>query len=163
MKDLTTTTKLYLLFVYALGSMFLVWNIFNWQPVNPLMLAALCTLASLSLIIKVEGATSRSHYTFSFIFYGFAFIHLGVAGAVIVIIVSNIVEWLVNRPAWYISAFQHSLLYFRHQYRWFCLPMACSRSITQYPFTHPGNYRQHVGFTTAQPHYGRDHTLDGPG
>ena len=81
----------------------------------------------------------------------------------IVIIVSNIVEWLVNRPKWYISAFQHGLLYFCHQHRWFCLPLAYSRSITQYPFTHPGNYRQHVGLYDAEPHDGRDRSMDGPG
>jgi diguanylate cyclase (GGDEF)-like protein/putative nucleotidyltransferase with HDIG domain len=105
MKDLTAATKFYLLFVYALGGVFFAYNILKWPVGNLLMLAALCTLASLALIIKVEGSTSRSHYTFSFIFYGFAFIHLGVAGALIVIIVSNLVEWIVNRPAWYIQVF----------------------------------------------------------
>ena len=39
MKDLNTNTKLYLFFVYLLGGLFLAWNLFNWQPLNLLILA----------------------------------------------------------------------------------------------------------------------------
>ena len=77
MKKLNLKTRLYLIIMYILGSIFLAQNILQWQSINLIMLAALCVLASLALIFKVEGATKRSHYTFSFIVYGFAFILLG--------------------------------------------------------------------------------------
>jgi diguanylate cyclase (GGDEF)-like protein/putative nucleotidyltransferase with HDIG domain len=105
MKEMTVPTRVYIIGIYILGATFLTWNLFNWQVKEPLMLAILCLLASLALIIKVEGATNRSHYTFSFILYGFAFAHFGVPEATIVIFVSNLVEWLVNRPAWFIQIF----------------------------------------------------------
>ena len=69
------------------------------------MLVILCLLASLAMIIKVEGTTNRSHYTFSFIVYGFTFAHLGLPQAAIVILVSNLVEYLVKRPPWFIQIF----------------------------------------------------------
>ena len=94
-------TRIYMLVVDITGALLLSWNLLYWQINELVMLIVLCTLASLALIIKVEGATHRSHYAFSFIVYGFAFTHLGVSEAVIVIFVSNFVEFLVNRPAWF--------------------------------------------------------------
>jgi len=105
MRDVTIPTRMYLFAVYLAGALFFSWNLFNWQIQEPFVLAALCLLASLALIIKVEGATNRSHYTLSFILYGFAFAHLGVPQAAIVIIVSNLMEFLINRPTWYIQIF----------------------------------------------------------
>ena len=105
MKEMTIPTRMYIFASYLLGTIFLTWNLRNWQIKEPVMLVILCILASLALIIKVEGATNRSHYTFSFILYGFAFAHLGVPQTVIVIAVSNLVEWLVKRPAWFIQIF----------------------------------------------------------
>jgi diguanylate cyclase (GGDEF)-like protein/putative nucleotidyltransferase with HDIG domain len=101
MKEMKLTARVYMLTVDLLGALLVTWNLFQWQPKDPVMLGVLCILASLALIIKVEGATHRSHYAFSFIVYGFAFAYLGVAAAVVVILVSNLVEYLVNRPAWY--------------------------------------------------------------
>ena len=49
-------------------------------------------------IFKVEGATNRSHYTFSFLIYGFTFAHFGLGETLVVILVSNLVEWVWNRP-----------------------------------------------------------------
>jgi diguanylate cyclase (GGDEF)-like protein/putative nucleotidyltransferase with HDIG domain len=80
-------------------------NLLQLQIKDPVMLVILCLLASLALIIKVVGTTYNSHYTFSFIIFGFAFAHLGVPEAAIVIIVSNLVEWLVNRPRWFGAVF----------------------------------------------------------
>ena len=101
MKEMSIPTRTYMIAVDVAGALFITWNLFHWQLKEPAMLAVLCTLASLALVIKVEGATNRSHYAFSFIVYGFAFAHLGVPEAVIVILVSNLVEYLVNRPAWF--------------------------------------------------------------
>lgn len=105
MKEMTIPTRIYLFSIYFIGATLLTWNLINWQVKEPVMLAALCILASLALIIKEQGATNRSHYTFSFIIYGFTFAHLGVPQAGIVIIASNLVEFLVNRPRWFIQVF----------------------------------------------------------
>ena len=105
MKELTIPTRLYIFTVYITGAILLAWNLVNWQIKEPILLVILCALASFALIIKVEGATNRSHYTFSFIVYGFAFAHLGVPQAMIVILVSNLVEWLYKRDPWFIQVF----------------------------------------------------------
>ena len=77
----------------------------TWVSKDPILLAVLCVLASVSMLLKVEAATNRSHFAFSFIFYGFAFAHFGVTQAVIVILISNLVEYLVIRPPWFIQLF----------------------------------------------------------
>jgi diguanylate cyclase (GGDEF)-like protein/putative nucleotidyltransferase with HDIG domain len=105
MKGMSIPTRIYILSIYTIGALFLFLNLFHWQIREPVMLTVLCTLASLALIIKVEGTTNRSHYTFSFILYGFAFTHFGIPGAAIVIFISNLVEWLVKRPPWFIQIF----------------------------------------------------------
>jgi len=105
MKEMTISTRMYLFAIYLLGATFFLWNLLNWQIKEPILLVILCLLASLALIIKVEGATNRSHYTFSFIIYGFALAHFGISEAAIVIFVSNLVEWLVKRPPWFIQIF----------------------------------------------------------
>jgi len=105
MKEMTISTRIYLFTIYILGAAIFAWSLVSWQVKEPVMLVSLCILASLALIIKVEGTTNRSHYTFSFIVYGFAFAHLGIPQTVIIILVSNLVEWLVNRPPWFIQVF----------------------------------------------------------
>jgi diguanylate cyclase (GGDEF)-like protein/putative nucleotidyltransferase with HDIG domain len=105
MKEMTIPTRVYIIAIYLLGATFLTRNLSNWQIKEPVMLTILCLLASLALIVKVEGTTNRSHYTFSFILYGFAFAHLGIPEATIVILTSNLVEWLVKRPPWFIQIF----------------------------------------------------------
>jgi diguanylate cyclase (GGDEF)-like protein/putative nucleotidyltransferase with HDIG domain len=75
---------------------------------NPWMLIILCLIASLTLILKVEGTTNRSHYTFSFLVYGFTFALYGTPEAILVITVSNLVEWIWNKPAWFIQLFNTS-------------------------------------------------------
>lgn len=105
MKDLSVPTKLYLIFVYLLGLGLFIWNVLKVSASNYLMVVILSVLASLFLIFKVEGTTVRSHYTFSFLIYGFAFAYFGLGETLIVILVSNIVEWAWNNPAWYIQLF----------------------------------------------------------
>jgi hypothetical protein len=105
MKEMTIPTRIYLFSIYFLGALLLSWNLLEWQVKEPIMLAILCILASLALIIKVEGTTNRSHYAFSFIVYGFTFAHFGIPETIVVIIASNLVEWLVNRQLWFIQIF----------------------------------------------------------
>ena len=102
---MTLVTRIYLFVSYILGAILLVNNLLNWQIKEPIMLFMLAVLASLVMLLKVEGTTNRSHFAFSFIIYGFTFTHLGVAQAAIVILASNLVEYIVNRPPWFIQIF----------------------------------------------------------
>jgi hypothetical protein len=73
MKDLSRSTRLYLAAIYVLGLGLFFWSVFHITAIQFWMIAVLSLLASFFLIFKVEGATNRSHYTFSFLIYGFAF------------------------------------------------------------------------------------------
>lgn len=101
MKSLSIKTKLYLVSTYLLGTAIFVWHIQRVEINQPALLGILCVLASLALVLKVIGATDNSHYTFSFLVYGFAFVTLGLPSTLIVILVSNLVEWIWNSPKWY--------------------------------------------------------------
>lgn len=105
MKELSSPTKIYLYATYLAGVAVLGWNIIKIDFSNFWMILILCVLASLALILKVEGATNRSHYTFSFLVYGFTFVSYGISAAILVIVVSNLVEWIWFRPAWFIRLF----------------------------------------------------------
>ena len=72
---------------------------------NILDVIVLSLLASLFQIFKVQGATIRSHYSFSFLVYGFAFAHFGLGETMMVILISHIMEWVWKRPTWYILIF----------------------------------------------------------
>jgi diguanylate cyclase (GGDEF)-like protein/putative nucleotidyltransferase with HDIG domain len=90
---------------YVAGIGLFVLHVRNVDLEKPWLLVALCVLASVSLILKVEGSTNRSHYSFNFLVYGFTFAVLGTSAAILVIVVSNLVEWIWNKPAWYIQFF----------------------------------------------------------
>jgi diguanylate cyclase (GGDEF)-like protein/putative nucleotidyltransferase with HDIG domain len=105
MKSFSLYTKFYLFITYGAGIMIFASHINKVDFRDPLLLLALCVLASLALILKVEGSTNRSHYTFSFLVYGFTFAVFGPTEAFLVIVVSNIVEWIWNKPPWFIQLF----------------------------------------------------------
>ena len=105
MKSLSFPTKLYLLLTYAAGILIFAIHIGQMDIGNPWLIITLSVLASLTLILKVEGSTNRSHYTFSFLVYGFTFAIFGPSEAILVILVSNIAEWIWNKPPWYIQLF----------------------------------------------------------
>ncbi len=105
MKEMSLPTKLYLFVIYLAGIGVFASHLTKTDFSNPWMLIILCLLASLALILKVQGATNRSHYTFSFLVYGFTFALYGTSEAILVITVSNLVEWLWNKPAWFIQLF----------------------------------------------------------
>ncbi|HTP02047.1 MAG TPA: diguanylate cyclase [Anaerolineales bacterium] len=105
MSELSTRAKAYLFAIYACGAAILLWQLTRMRVEQPLMLLALCIAGSLASIFKVEGATNRSHYTINFLVYGFTFAALGVPEALVVIAISNLVEWLWRRPPWYIQLF----------------------------------------------------------
>ena len=108
MKSLSTHTKLYLLSSYLLGLAIFMWHIQRLEIDQPGLLIILCVLASLALVLKVIGATNNSHYTFSFLIYGFSFVALGFQQTLIVILLSNLVEWIWNNPKWYGQLFNIS-------------------------------------------------------
>lgn len=105
MKSLSKLTKAYLIFIYIVGAFLLFYSLREVRLSEPLLFFTLCILGSVLHILKVEGATNRSHYTFSFLVFGFALLHLNNPLAFIVIIVSNIAEWVWNRPPWFIQLF----------------------------------------------------------
>lgn len=105
MKNLKLTARIYILGTIVLGASLFGWRILNWQAEELLMVAGLSALASLSLIIKVIGTTDRSHYNISFLVYGFALVLLGPEEAMLVILVSNLVDWAWHRYPWYIQSF----------------------------------------------------------
>lgn len=105
MKSFSFPTKLYLFATCLAGIGIFALHIREMDLSNPWLLVALCVLASLALILKVEGSTNRSHYTFSFLVYGFTFAIFGPSEGMLVIVVSNVVEWIWNKPPWFIQLF----------------------------------------------------------
>jgi diguanylate cyclase (GGDEF)-like protein len=107
MEDLTRSTRLYIWSTWILGISISLWQVpfMKLEAGNLVLLAALVAGASFSQIFKVIGTTNRSHYAISFVFYAFTMMHLGVPAAIIVIVLSNLAEWIWHRPLWYISVF----------------------------------------------------------
>lgn len=104
MKDLSSTTKLYILGVIFIGFGLIVWMMLklDWSNTWLYLLAALGAVAQ---TLKVEGPTNRTNYSIAWFVYGFTFIAFGVAATVFVILVSHLVEWLWHKYPWYIQAF----------------------------------------------------------
>ncbi len=105
MKDLSAQTKIYIILTILTGSAILVWLLLNYSWQNHWALLALSTLASLAFFFKVEGTTNRSHYNISFLVYGFTLVFLGPEASIVVILVSNLVDWAWHKYAWYIQGF----------------------------------------------------------
>lgn len=108
MKNLSKQSRFYLVSVYLTGGLLLFINLLDFTVADTAVFTALCILGSILHILKVEGATNRSHYTFSFLIFGFAIVFLPPSLALIVIIVSNLAEWAWNRPPWFIQLFNIS-------------------------------------------------------
>jgi diguanylate cyclase (GGDEF)-like protein/putative nucleotidyltransferase with HDIG domain len=108
MKELSFPTKIYLYLTYAAGMAIFVWHMSRIDLSKPWMLVILCLLASLALILKVEGSTNRSHYTFNLLVYGFTFTLYGIPETIVVIVVSNAAEWISLRRPWFIQLFNSS-------------------------------------------------------
>lgn len=106
MKQLSTRTKLYLLTVNLLGIYIFASKIFTLHITNPYFFGFLVVLGSVLHIIKVEGPTARSHYTLSFIVFGFILASYGSPGILVAILVANLFQWISKPPpAWYIQPF----------------------------------------------------------
>ena len=108
MKSLPFKARLYLVLTYLIGFVVFTWQITHMTISHPWLFFILCVLASLALMFKVVGATNNSHYTFSFLVYGFAFAIFGLPPTLIVILVSNFAEWVWNKSKWYGQLFNIS-------------------------------------------------------
>lgn len=108
MRQLSLQTRFFLIATYVVGGFLVVYNLAKLQSVESIFLICLCLFGSVMHILKVEGATNRSHYTISFLVYGFTLISLGLPEMILVILVSNLAEWVWNRRAWYIQLFNIS-------------------------------------------------------
>jgi len=106
MKQLSTLTKFYLLLIILPGFYIFGKNIPGIQGIDLYGLAILAILGGVLHILKVEGPTNRSHYTISFIIFGFTIALLGSPAILVVILVANLFQWVLNPPpAWYIQPF----------------------------------------------------------
>ena len=100
MKQLSTLTKLYLVFINLFSGYILISSLFRVRIVELLFLAFLALLGGISHILKVEGPTNRSHYTISFIIFGFTLALFGSPAVLIVILAANLFEWMLIKAGW---------------------------------------------------------------
>lgn len=105
MESFPLKTKIFLFSVMLGGLILMVWNLQFVQQEDLWLLFILMVLGSMAVVFRIEGATTRSHYTISFIVYSFTLFLLGVGEAILVIAVSYLAEWLYRKGKWYISAF----------------------------------------------------------
>ncbi len=71
MKKLSTLAKTYLVVINILGICILISNLDGMRVSNPVLLTILALLGGVLHVLKVEGPTNRSHFTVSFIVFGF--------------------------------------------------------------------------------------------
>ena len=105
MKSFSRPAIVYLWAIHLTGILLLISHLNRSGAIRLWPVLVLCTMASLALILKVEGITDRSYYTFSLVIYGFTLAAFGVTETVFVIAVSHVVEWLWNRPPWFLQLF----------------------------------------------------------
>ena len=67
MKDLSLNARIYIYGSILVAIILFSWNMANIGVENLWETLLLAAIASLALIIKVEGTTNRSHYNFSFL------------------------------------------------------------------------------------------------
>ena len=104
-KQLSNKAKLYISTVLIIGTVLTVWQLSNLDSERWLLLMATCVLAALLQTFKIEGSTTRTSYNMSWVVYGFALISLGTPGAMLVILVAHLVEWIWHGYTWFIQSF----------------------------------------------------------
>lgn len=108
MKELSLRARIYVLSSILAGVILFGLNMILFQPGDLWLLVALTVVGCFSLLFKVVGATDRSHYNISFLIYAFSLMLLGIPATMIVIVVSNLVEWAYRKYPWYIQCFNIS-------------------------------------------------------
>lgn len=104
MKGLSARAQVYVLVILAVGVVLATRLLALVTPHQPELLVALCLLGALLQALKVEGATVRSSYSFSWMVYGAAFYLFGAPQAMLVILVAHLVEWAWHRYPWFIQS-----------------------------------------------------------
>lgn len=105
MKDLSHQAKYYILTVLLVGGLISIQRLTALKPDNVFLFSLVCGLAALTQVLKVEGATAKSSYNISWVFYGFAFVMWGPSETLLVIVSAHLVEWIWHRYPWYIQSF----------------------------------------------------------
>lgn len=104
MKNLSFTTKAYILGTILIGLGLTVWTVGQLDWSSPwLYITALLGAAAQTL--KVEGPNNRTNYSIAWFIYGFAFLALGLQAALFVVVISHLVEWLWHKYPWFIQGF----------------------------------------------------------
>ena len=104
MKNLSSAAKVYIIGTILIGFGLIVWTVLelDWANTGLYLLAVLGAAAQ---TLKVEGPNDKTNYSIAWFVYGFAFIAYGPGTAVIVIVISHLVEWTWHRYPWYIQSF----------------------------------------------------------
>ncbi len=105
MKELSLKARAYVIGTILVGSVLLVLYLMDLDPGKILPTLVMAGIASLALIFKVVGTTNRSHYNISFLIYAASFFLLGTPETIVVILISNLVEWVWHKYPWYIQSF----------------------------------------------------------
>jgi diguanylate cyclase (GGDEF)-like protein/putative nucleotidyltransferase with HDIG domain len=105
MSGMSLRARIYILSVITAGLLLFAFNLTSVTIAESGMLLSLSIIATLALLFKVEGATDRSHYSVNFLVYSFTFVVLGPAETALVILISNVAEWIWHRYQWYIQSF----------------------------------------------------------
>jgi len=108
LKDLSPQAKAYILSVIGIGIVLLALNLIHLDLADWINLLVLSILASLSLVYRVLGSTSRSYYSINFLVYAFTFVIYGTEACILVIFCSILVEWVWYKLPWYIECFNIS-------------------------------------------------------
>jgi len=105
MGELPNKAKAYVTGTILIGFGILVWQLRFLDPETLWMLIAISIVGTITQVKKIEGTTARSSYSISWVVYGFAILQLGVPGALLVILVSHVVEWVFHKYIYYIPLF----------------------------------------------------------
>ena len=104
MKNMSSTTKVYIIVTILAGLALAAWTATQLDWTNP-GLYLLAVLGAAAQTLKVEGPNERTNYSIAWFVYGFAFIAMGPGAAMFVILVSHLVEWLWHKYPWFIQSF----------------------------------------------------------
>jgi diguanylate cyclase (GGDEF)-like protein/putative nucleotidyltransferase with HDIG domain len=105
MKDLSIQAKLFIIGTIVIGLVLFFTKIPGMEMEHLWGTVLMSVLASLALIFKVEGTTNRSHYSINFVVYSASIFLLGSEEVLLVILISNLVEWAWHKYPWYIQCF----------------------------------------------------------